>query len=146
MEGIVCKMCKYAAINGNAPEKCPVCGAPKSAFETKPDAIKVPANPKNMTEFEKKHVPTLKVIGEGCCTVSAFKIAAVCGDIIHPMQEDHYIQHIDFYKNKEFIARIAFTPKELNPSGAICLKEGGGLITAVSLCNLHGTWINEVNI
>ena len=40
MKGYVCKICGFISINGSAPDKCPVCGAPKTAFEEK-DAIKM---------------------------------------------------------------------------------------------------------
>ncbi len=146
MEGIVCKMCGYVSINGNAPEKCPVCGAPQSAFETKDDAIKTPADQANLTDLEKKHIPLIKVMDQGCCSDGCVKLSVTCGEIIHPMQEDHSILHIDLYKNKEFISRVILSAKELNPFAAVCLKEAGGVITAISLCNLHGTWINEESI
>jgi len=143
MKGYVCKICGYISINGNAPEKCPVCGAPKASFEEK-DAIKTSKNPKNMTELEKKHVPVIKVvktcglIPEGCTDVHV-----KMGEIQHPMQPEHYINHIDFYLDKEFIARVHLTPEKLNPAAALHLKAEKGKLTVIELCNLHGTWIGE---
>jgi superoxide reductase len=144
MKAIVCKMCGYISINGSAPEKCPACGAPKTAFQEKDDAIKDPQDAGNLTELEKKHIPIITVvkkcglIPEGCQDAHV-KI----GQIQHPMQEDHSIQHIDFYIDREFVARVHLTPEKLNPAAALHLKTESGMLSAVELCNLHGAWINE---
>ena len=146
MKGFVCNVCMYISINGSAPDKCPVCGSPKTAFEEK-DAIKTPQDPNSLTELEKKHVPVIKVvkkcglIPEGCVDVHV-KV----GEIQHPMQPEHYINHIDFYLDKEFLARVHLTPEKLNPAAALHLKANSGKLTAIELCNLHGAWIKEVNL
>ncbi|MGB2705514.1 MAG: desulfoferrodoxin family protein [Candidatus Omnitrophota bacterium] len=146
MKGHVCKVCKYISITGSAPEKCPVCGSPKTAFEEK-DAIKTPKDASNLTELEKKHIPVIKVvkvcglIPEGCQDAHVR-----VGEIQHPMQPEHSIQHIDFYIDKGFIARVHLTPEKLNPAAALHLKTGGGKLAAIALCNLHGAWINEAEL
>lgn len=147
MMAYVCKMCGFISINGSAPEKCPVCGAPKKAFEEKDDAIKSPKDPNNLSDFEKKHIPAITVvkkcglIPEGCQDVHV-KV----GGIQHPMQADHYIMHIDFYIDKEFISRVKLTPEKLNPAAALHLKAPSGRLTAIELCNLHGAWISETEL
>ena len=146
MEGIVCKMCGFISIDGSTPGNCPVCGAPSSAFEQKQDAIKVAVDSQNMTEGEKKHTPIIKVMDKECCSEGSTKVAVTVGEITHPMAKEHYIQHIDLYKNKVFLARILLTAEGLNPAGAICLKEAGAKITAVILCNVHGAWISEQQV
>ncbi len=144
MKGFVCNVCKYISINGSAPENCPVCHEPKTAFAEKEDAIKTPADPNNLTEAEKKHVPVVTVvkkcglIPEGC-TDAHVKM----GEIQHPMQPEHYIVHIDFYIDNEFISRVMLTPDKLNPAAALHLKAQGGTLAAIELCNVHGAWIKE---
>jgi superoxide reductase len=146
MRGFECKICKFISIDGSAPERCPVCGAPKTAFEQK-DAIKTAADPKNPTEAEKKHTPAITVvrkcglIPEGCTDVHV-KV----GEIQHPMLAEHFIMHIDFYIDKKFISRIHLTPEKLNPAGALHLKVSSGRLSAIELCNLHGAWINEADL
>ena len=54
MKGFVCKICGFISINGSAPEKCPVCGAPKKAFEEKEGAVKTAKDVNNLSELEKK--------------------------------------------------------------------------------------------
>jgi superoxide reductase len=147
MKGYVCKICGFISINGSAPDKCPVCGAPKTAFEEKPDAIKTPKDANNLTDLEKKHIPVIKVvktcglIPEGCRDVHV-----KMGEIQHPMQADHYITHIDFYIDKEFIARVHLTPEKLNPAAALHLKAKEGKLSVIEVCNLHGAWIKETDL
>ncbi len=147
MKAFVCKVCAYVSINGSAPDKCPVCGSPKTAFEEKENAINTPKDAANLTDAEKKHTPVILVvkkcglIPEGCQDVHA-KV----GQIQHPMQAEHSIQHIDFYIDKEFISRAILTPEKLNAAAALHLKPGGGKISVVELCNLHGAWTNEVGL
>lgn len=144
MKALVCQMCGYIAINGNAPEKCPVCGAPKTAFKEVEDAIKDPKDPKNLVESEKKHIPAITVvkkcglIPEGCQDVHV-KV----GEVQHPMEDKHYIAHIDLYIDKEFISRVILTPEKLNPAAALHLKAGSGKLTAIEFCTVHGAWISE---
>lgn len=145
MKGFVCKVCGFISIDGKAPETCPVCHAPKTSFEDKEDAIKIPRDPKNLTELEKKHIPVItvvkkcKLIPEGCIDVHV-----KMGEIIHPTLSAHYIMHIDFYIDKKFVSRVMLTPEKLNPAAALHLKAGKGKLTVVELCNLHGAWINEI--
>ena len=147
MKGFVCKVCGFISINGSAPEKCPVCGAPKTSFEEKEDAIKTPKDVNNLTELEKKHVPVITVvkkcglIPEGCQDVHV-----KMGEIQHPMVGEHYIMHIDFYIDNEFISRVKLTPDKLNPAAALHLKAQSGKLTVIELCNLHGAWIKEVDL
>jgi superoxide reductase len=147
MKGFVCKVCGYIAINGSAPEACPVCHAPKTSFEEKEEAIKTPKDLGNLTELEKKHVPIVKVvkacglIPEGCVDAHVRM-----GEIQHPMQPEHFITHIDFYIDNEFISRIVLTPEKLNPAGALHLKAKSGKLSVIELCNLHGAWIKEADL
>ncbi|MBL7157697.1 MAG: hypothetical protein ISS92_06035 [Candidatus Omnitrophica bacterium] len=146
MKGHVCKVCGYIAINGSAPDNCPVCGAPKASFQKK-DAINTPADPKNLTEGDKKHVPVITIlrkcglIPEGCVDAHV-----KMGQILHPMQPQHYINHIDFYLDKEFIARVHLTPEKLNPAAALHLKASSGKLAAIEFCTVHGAWINDVEL
>lgn len=141
MKGFVCKTCGYISINGSAPEKCPVCQSPKSAFEEK-DVIKT-AKDEGATE---KHVPVIKVVkqcglmGEGCTDVHA-KI----GEVPHPMEPEHFIVWVDFYVDKEWVSRTHLSP-QLNPAAGVHLKANSGKLTAIELCNVHGHWINEVDL
>ncbi|MFH1458799.1 MAG: desulfoferrodoxin family protein [Candidatus Omnitrophota bacterium] len=147
MKGIVCQVCGFIELGENAPEKCPVCGAPKSEFIVKENVIKMPADSNNLNELEKKHIPVIVVekkcglIPDGCNDVHV-----KMGQIKHPMTQEHSIQHIDFYLDKKFISRVILTPKNLNPAAALHLKAEAGKLTVIELCNLHGNWIASVDL
>ncbi|MFC1658599.1 desulfoferrodoxin family protein [Candidatus Omnitrophota bacterium] len=147
MKGFVCKVCGFISINGQAPEKCPVCGAPKTSFEEKEDAIKTPKDANNLTELEKKHIPVITIvkkcglIPEGCQDAHV-KI----GEIQHPMLAEHYITYIDFYIDNEFISRVQLTPDKLNPAAALHIKAASGKLTVIEHCNLHGSWVSQADL
>lgn len=141
MQGFVCKVCKFVAIDAEAPDKCPVCSADKTAFENKLEAINTPEDATGLNEKEKKHIPVI-IVPEGC--QDAY-IKVKVGEITHPMQDEHHIVHIDLYLNKVFLGRMMLSPS-LNPAAGFHLKPGAGEISCVELCNLHGAWINTCRI
>ncbi|MCM8798800.1 MAG: desulfoferrodoxin [Candidatus Omnitrophica bacterium] len=146
MKTFVCKRCGYIAF-GEPPQNCPICNAPKQDFELDPNAIKKPADPKNLSELEKKHIPLIEIkrqcglVGSGCLDAN-IKI----GEIIHPMEAKHYIMYIDLYLDYNFICRYHLTPEKLNPALGIHLKVGAGKLLALENCNLHGRWMAEKEI
>ena len=147
MKGFVCGVCGYISINGSAPDNCPVCHAPKTSFEEKEDALNTPQDANNLSEAEKKHLPVITLvkkcglIPEGCQDVHV-KV----GEIVHPMQKEHFITFIDFYIDNEFISRVVLTPDKLNPAAALHLKVQSGKLSSIELCNLHGAWIKEIDL
>jgi superoxide reductase len=146
MNTFVCGKCGYIAFD-IAPDVCPVCGAKKEAFELDNNAIKKPIDPKNLNELEKKHIPKLEIVrkcgllGDGCIDVN-IRI----GEIIHPMQTNHFIMYMDIYLDKNFIARYHLQPEKLNPALGIHLKADSGKLLVLENCNLHGRWIAEAEI
>jgi len=145
MKGFVCKRCGYIAIDGKKPARCPVCQSPD--FEEQENAIHQAGDVTGYGETEKKHVPAITVIKtcgliEGCRDVHV-KI----GSVIHPMLPEHHILYIDFYLNKQFIARSEFRPDKVHPAAVVHLKQDAqGALTAVERCNLHGAWIAEATV
>jgi superoxide reductase len=147
MKGIVCSVCGFIVIEGDAPEKCPVCGSPKKAFQEKEDAIVEPSEQTEKQEANKKHIPQIivkkacKLIPDGCIDVHV-KV----GEVTHPMKEEHYIMYIDSYIDKKYISRTYFSPEKMNPATALHLKVKGGKYTAIEKCNVHGAWMSETDI
>lgn len=146
MNTFICAKCGYLAFD-QAPEVCPVCGAPKKAFELDANAIKKPSDPNNLAELERKHIPVIKVnrqcglAGSGCIDAH-IKI----GEILHVMEAKHYIMYIDIYLDRNFIARYHLSPEKLNPILGIHLKVSTGRLIALENCNLHGRWMAEAEI
>lgn len=144
MKGLVCKVCGYISINGSAPDRCPVCGAPKTAFEDKADAIKTAKDEATLSE---KHTPVITVVKKcGLIPDGCVDVHAKIGSVVHPMLAEHYITDIDFYLDNEFLSRVKLTPEKLNPAAALHLKASSGKLTVIEHCNKHGAWIAEQNL
>lgn len=144
MKGIVCKVCGYIAINGKAPDKCPVCGAASSAFQEKPDAIKTAQDEVKLSE---KHTPVITVVKKcGLIPDGCVDVHAKIGSVTHPMLKEHYIMVLDFYLDNEFLARVHLTPEKLNPAAGLHLKAESGKLSVIEHCNLHGAWIAEASL
>lgn len=146
MNTFICKICGYLAFN-ETPQRCPVCGAPKEKFELDNQAIKRVADPSNLSEAEKKHIPAIEVKKDnplvcGECVDVAIKV----GEIMHVMEESHYITYIDLYLDYNFLARFHLTPDKLNPAIMVSLKANSGRLIALENCNIHGRWSSEINL
>jgi superoxide reductase len=145
MDTYVCGKCGYVAF-GEAPEKCPVCAAPRKAFELDPGALKQPADAKNQNDLEKKHIPAIEIKRQCALTGLACVDAQIkIGQVLHVMEEKHWIVYIDLYLNYKFIGRYHLSP-ELNPALVIHLKALSGELVVLENCNLHGRWIAKVDI
>lgn len=144
MKLFICKVCGYLEFN-EAPGKCPVCSAPKSAFEQNDDIFRT--SKEKSPEAEVKHIPAVtvkkecKLIEEGACTDIVFRI----GSKLHPMEEKHFIQFADCYLDQKFVARVHFTPGVF-AAGTFHLKEQGKKVQLVENCNIHGYWMSEAEL
>lgn len=136
-----CKVCGHIEFN-ESPEKCLICRSPKSAFQENPDAIKQPADPENLTDGDKKHIPIIQKtecgLMDGCSDVHA-KV----GEIEHPMQSEHYIMYLDYYLNDKFISRLWLSPEACKPVTSLHLAADSGKITVIEHCSVHGIWMSE---
>jgi len=147
MKVFECKGCGHIEFNA-APEMCLVCRAPKSSFIEKADAIKKPADPANLTEGDKKHIPQIVVVKEcglipgGCCT----DVHVHVGAIEHVMEDKHYITCVDYYLDDRFISRVWLSPKVCHPACALHLNVQKGKVSVVEYCNVHGKWLSEVTL
>ncbi|MGA1871210.1 MAG: desulfoferrodoxin family protein [bacterium] len=170
MKGIVCSRCGFIALEGSAPEQCPICGAPKNAFKEKNNAIIKPSQVTDKQESNKKHIPYFMVKKE--CTLipgGCIDVHVKVGEITHPMLPEHYIMYLDSYLDNKYLSRtyfnpdkliadlnsyldnkylsrIYFNPDKLNPATVLHVKAKGGKFTAIEKCNIHGTWINEIEL
>jgi len=147
MKGYVCKVCGFISINGSAPDACPVCHAPKTAFTEDENAIKTPADPKNLNDSEKKHVPMVLILKKcGLIPDGCIDVHVKIGETLHPMEEKHFIGRVDFYIDNEYVSRTYLTPAKLNAACGIHVKAPSGKLSVIEWCNIHGSWIKEVNL
>ncbi|MBF0516291.1 MAG: class II SORL domain-containing protein [Nitrospirae bacterium] len=110
-----------------------------------------PADPANLTEAEKKHMPVIDCPD----TVKAgepFRVNIKVGEIPHVMQEGHSIQWIEVYSGENFKARIDLTPVTTAADVSVTLIKSGkhptSSIRVIERCNLHGQWeaVKPINI
>lgn len=102
-----------------------------------------PADPANLTEMEKKHIPLIDCPD----TVKAgepFQVTIKVGEIPHVMEEAHHIQWLEVWFSTNFNARIDLTPVFTRPEVTITLVKGRlhktSTLRVVERCNMHGQW------
>ena len=82
-----------------------------------------------------KHVPV--------CRKEDDKLVVTVGDVIHPMDEDHFIQFVVVDVGAERYAKC-FKPGDVPEAtftiGADKIADG---VVAEAFCNLHGLWSSE---
>lgn len=112
-------------------------GAPRDLWA----GVNKPLDSNNLTDLEKKHVPVIdapSTVTKGqpiTVTVEVGKMMA------HPNELAHFIEWIDLYEDRLFLARADFTPTKVHPkvTFAVTLSQSGTL-RAFARCNLHGVW------
>jgi superoxide reductase len=57
------------------------------------------------------------------------------GDVLHPMDEDHYIEWIEAFGKNGEVAKVFLAPGDM-PEAEFCFDIDG----ARAYCNLHGLW------
>lgn len=147
MKGFVCEVCGFISINGSAPENCPVCGAPKTSFKEKEDAINTAKDINNPSELKEKHIPVIVgVKKDDSKPEGTLNVDVKIGEIPHPMQAKHYIMYIDSYMDNEFVSRATLSPDKSEPEAVFHLKSKIGKFQAIAHCNLHGAWLGTKNL
>ncbi|MBN2546648.1 MAG: hypothetical protein JXB50_12680 [Spirochaetes bacterium] len=144
MNIFICKVCGHIEFNA-APGNCPVCYAPKEKFEQN-DKIFIESEEKSK-EAAPKHIPLIQIIRE-CHLIKEQKCTDVLvriGEVLHPMEEKHYIMFIDCYLDYKYISRVMLTP-DVWASGLYHLKKEGKKVTIVERCNIHGFWMAEASV
>lgn len=87
----------------------------------------------NTTDGAKeKHVPVVE-IKDNIITVT-------CGEVLHPMEEKHYIEFMAIETNKGF--QLHYLKPNEEPITIFALSENETFLAAYAYCNLHGLWKN----
>ena len=144
MKLYVCQNCNHIEFEKSA-DSCPVCRAPNAVFEQN-DSVFTDSAEKSK-EAAVKHIPQIEVsktcglIPENCGDAH-IRI----GEVLHPMEEKHYIQFIDVYQNDKHVTRALLTPNGVYAAAGVHFKDFSGTISAVEFCNLHGHWMSSVMV
>ena len=93
------------------------------------DMVEVIAN--TVDAATEKHVPTYTVEGD--------LLIVKVGEVIHPMDEDHYIQWIAHVHDNR-VCRVNLKPGD-EPVAKFAYKPGAKIY---AMCNKHGLWSADV--
>ena len=100
------------------------------------------------SDLEKKHLPIItapKKIKKG----EQFEVTIEAGKLLkHPNETGHFIQFIELYAEDTYLARMDLTAKTTEPimKISVILHHSYEKLRAYIRCNLHGTWVNEIEI
>ena len=100
-----------------------------------------PVDPGNLADLEKKHVPVIDAPATAA-KGQPITVTVEVGKLMpHPNEPAHFIEWIDLYEDRLFLARADFTPGKVSPkvTFTIMLTQSGTL-RAFERCNIHGVW------
>ena len=104
--------------------------------------VNTPDDPNNPTDLEKKHIPVITApdqVEPGEC----FEVTVEVGKLLkHPNEPAHFIEFIELYAGRVYLARMHFTAKTTCPVMKACLslEKDCGSLRAFGRCNIHGVW------
>ena len=119
--------------------RCSKCG--NVAFLLKESGVPMMCCGEKMKELDpltrdgavEKHVPVYQVNGN--------VVDVVVGSVVHPMEENHYIEWIIVETNLNTHIR-KLTPG-VEPKASFALTNGESVVSVYEYCNLHGFWKSE---
>lgn len=94
------------------------------------------------TDFEKKHLPVIKV-PEKIDLGMPFPVTVEVGKLVdHPNEKEHFIQWIELFAGEVFLGRVDLTAETTSPKVTfnVVMEDEPKELRAVESCNLHGLW------
>ena len=103
--------------------------------------VNKPLDPANLVDLEKKHVPVIDAPAAAVKGLPVNVTVEVGKLLAHPNEPAHFIEWIDLYEDRLFLAQARFTPVKVNPkvTFTVALSQSGTL-RAFARCNIHGVW------
>lgn len=103
-------------------------------------------NQQKMSLLEKKHQPLIELpdrVSKGQPTEVSISI----GEVLHPMSQAHYIDHVEIFAGNEPAGRLAFRPDFSLPRGTFYVHLDKPVTLIVrAYCNLHGLWESRLEV
>jgi superoxide reductase len=102
------------------------------------------ADPKNPTDHELKHTPDISFHDQDAKGFTKIVITIGQKGIIHPTEENHWIDYMMIYQNDLLVSNMVFENGPIRGYGEhyINLKKGDHIKVEAG-CNLHGIWENS---
>ncbi len=100
------------------------------------------ADMQNMTELEKKHLPVI-LAPQTVQAGERFQVIIEVGKLHpHPNEHTHFIEFIELYADRLYLARADLTAVTSWPEVTfnVSLPAGARELRAYERCNLHGVW------
>ena len=146
MKLMECSVCGHIEFNA-APDKCLVCRSAAGTYSENDEAVKNPADPANLTDGDKKHIPQITVVKQcGLIPDTCTDVHVKVGEINHVMTPEHFIQYIDAYVDYKFMSRIWLAPGLCHPAVGFHVNAKSGKFTTIESCNVHGKWMAETDL
>lgn len=99
------------------------------------------ADPANPTDHELKHTPDITFADVDPNGFTKVVITIGQGGIIHPTEENHWIDYLMIYQNGLLVSNMVFENGPIRGYGEHYIKlQKGDEIKVEAGCNLHGIW------
>lgn len=102
------------------------------------------ADPENPTAHELKHTPDISFGDQDPQNFTKVIITIGQTGIIHPTEENHWIDYMMIYKNNQLVSNMIFENGPIRGYGEHYIQlSKGDIIKVEAGCNLHGIWENS---
>ena len=105
-------------------------------------------DPQKASDLEKMHAPHIsapQTVRAGQC----FDVTIEVGKWMHhPNEHGHFIEFIELYTDRVFLAKADLTAVSTCPKVCFCASLTGHVkeLRAYQRCNLHGVWVSRKSI
>ncbi|MFA6533679.1 MAG: desulfoferrodoxin family protein [Patescibacteria group bacterium] len=107
--------------------------------------IKQPKDGSFLNDFEKKHIPEVK-LPRTIRLGKEIKIKVQVGEMVHPMIPEHYIIWVALYRGEELIQKNQLAPGNQPETVFLYQVTGGEELRCLAECNIHGIWEKKFEI
>jgi len=107
--------------------------------------IQKPKNISGLSPFEKAHMPFVE-IPYTPMKGQIFELITRVGEIIHVMNEEHFIEKIELYNGEIFLDKIDLGPAVFPEYIFNVSFTKNTNLKIVARCNLHGAWEKAIDI
>lgn len=98
-------------------------------------------DPKNPTDFEKKHLPDISIKDKDSKGYTLIEITVGQGGIIHPSDKDHWVYKIDLFADDKLIGFTELEPVISRGYYSTRVKlDGVKELKSTAYCNQHGNF------